>query len=85
MGSKGTVEVEQIVIDARKASRLAIWIFSVAIGFVGSVAGGAWAVATWKATIENHLQHNDDHMQQIDQKLDWIIAAMGRGAEGKNR
>lgn len=85
LSTKTTVEVDQIVIDAKKASRLAAWILSTAIAFIGFVAGGAWTVATWKVGIENHLQNSDDHMRQIDQKLDWIVTNMGKQNEEKNR
>lgn len=76
-----TVEVDEIVIDAKKATRIGAWIFAMMLTFVGSVAGGSWAVATWKVGIETHLQHSDEHMEQIDQKLDQIIRAVGRENE----
>lgn len=76
MGKPESIESDRIVVDAAKAARLAAWILSTVVAFVGAVAGGSWAVASWKAAIENHLQRSDDHMMQIDQKLDWIVTAM---------
>lgn len=75
---KQTLEVDSVLIDARKATKLAAWILGTGLTFVGSVAGGAWAVATWKAGVENHLQQTDQHMQEMDRKLDWIVTTMGR-------
>ena len=50
------------------------------LAFAGGLAGGVWATAQWKISvddhlqrIEEHLQDEDKHLQQEHQQLQWLI------------
>lgn len=70
------MEAGNLRITMRELSRGIVLLVGVGL----TIAGGVWTAATWKTSLEEHLNRIDDHLHNEDEqiieqnhKLQWLI------------